>query len=219
MCRFLIVKSQKAFNPNRFLEDFANMAEKSRTVENDKQEDGWGVAWHQEGAWKIKKYLKPIWKNRELFKEIKNTKLLVVHARSSSFESHKDNLEFNQPFIEGPLAFVFNGMVIGVAFEKKIDGKIGAQKIFNLIRESGKSDLEESLLSIHHLMKNSSRKIKGLNIGLATGNRIAALCAYGQDKKYFTLHHHNSNDLSIIASEPVGDFDFEPMKDGQVKVF
>lgn len=219
MCRFLIVKSRETFDPNKFLEDFADMAEKSCTIENDKQEDGWGVAWREVGAWKTKKYLKPIWESRENFGEVKSTKLLMVHVRSASFESHKDDLEFNQPFIDGSLAFVFNGMLIGVSLEKKVEGKIGSQKIFNLIRESKKSDLEGSLLSIHHLLKNSSRKIKGLNIGLATEGEIAALCSYGQDKEYFTLHCYNSEDLNIIASEPVGDFDFKPMKNGQVKVF
>ncbi len=219
MCRFLIIKSENVFNPQKYLEDFTDMAQKSRTPEKDKQEDGWGVTWRLKGDWQSKKNLKPIWECRKSFGDIKSAKLLMVHARSASFEIHKRNLEFNQPFTDGELAFVFNGLVKGVKLEREVEGKIGAKKIFNLVRELKNNDLKQSLLTIHDLLENSSRKIKGLNIGLATENKIAALCAYGQNRNYFTLYHYNKDGLSVIASEPVGNHSFKTMKNNQVQVY
>ena len=38
------------------------------------------------------------------------TTRMLIHARSASFEKDKDNIDFNQPFLNSEYAFVFNGL-------------------------------------------------------------------------------------------------------------
>ena len=135
MCRFLLVKFKNKTSPADVLNSFAKMSEQSRTLDGDWQGDGWGVSWKDDkGEWQTTKSLSPIWMDKGVFPEIPPTSMLAVHARSASFPSQKGIIEFNQPFVEGGMAFVINGFLRGVNL-KNINGTIGAQKIWNLLKE------------------------------------------------------------------------------------
>ncbi|MBI3954995.1 hypothetical protein HY338_01010, partial [Candidatus Gottesmanbacteria bacterium] len=44
MCRFLLVRSKIKIKPEKLLQDFAGMCQKSRAPDGDWQGDGWGIA-------------------------------------------------------------------------------------------------------------------------------------------------------------------------------
>src|SRR3989338_688548 len=106
MCRFLLVKSKKPINPQRLLKSFALMAKKSKAYDGDWQGDGWGIAWMVNKKWNIIKSLYPIWKDEHKFFDFPSTTIFAVHARSASFPQHKNNLEYNQHFINDSTVFV-----------------------------------------------------------------------------------------------------------------
>src|SRR3989344_4992469 len=134
MCRFLLVKSKKLIKPQKLLLQFAQMAKKSRALDGDWQGDGWGVAYKNQ-KWEIHKSLNPIWQDENTFNKFPKTDLFLVHARSASFPKDRGVIEFNQPFIYKNYAFVFNGLLRGVRLPMKVSGRIGAEKIWFLLKK------------------------------------------------------------------------------------
>ncbi len=215
MCRFLLVKSKKTIDPVPFLRDFADMAKKSKAFDGDWQGDGWGVSWLDDKGWNRYRSLKPVWQDTAAFDRIHSTKLLMVHARSASFPQHKHNIEFNQPYIENPYSFVFNGFLMGVRLS--LPGKIGAEKIWNylktlLLKKNPVDALEKTGL----LLKKNSRTVQALNIGLSDGKHLYALNYFTKHPQYYRLHRHKDSNLSVICSEPLELIELSPTESGTI---
>lgn len=221
MCRFLIVKSKKKIKPAELLKFFSFACQKSIAPDGELQKDGYGIAWQQnDGAWKLKKSLTPIWKEQDRFRNIPESYLFVAHARSAGFSKDKDNIEYNQPFISGKLCFVFNGMIRKISLHLPLKGVIGSQKLFSLIKlQIKKHTLDFTLNEVNKLILDKAEKVEGMNIGLIDNNNISILCQYLNNKKYFTLHYFENNQLTIISSEQFANYRWKNFKNGEIKKF
>lgn len=213
-----MASSDQTFNPQKLLEDFSNMCKKSIAPNGDRQEDGWGAAWLDEkDNWQTIKSLSPIWDDREKFSSVPPVKTLVAHARSATFPGEKGILGYNQPYVDGKYCFVFNGSLKGVKLEKPVPGKIGAQKIWFLLREKLKEDsVSNSLQYIKEYLEKNSAEITALNIGIATKNSLTALCKFKTNPDYYTLHY-SSNKIKIICSEKLNDNSFLQIPNNKIK--
>lgn len=204
MCRLLLVQFETPEKPMNILARFARMAKKNKAPDGDWQGDGWGVAWlGEQNQWQVQKSLEPIWKEAGGFTAFPRTRTFVAHARSASFPQHKGIIEFNQPYIFGKYAFVFNGLLKGVTLSNA-SGKIGAEKIWHLLQLELKNNTPQKALETtkRQLLKNS-KKIIALNIGLATPKNIYSLNYFTKNPEYYTLHHWQENSAVIICSEPL----------------
>ncbi|MDP4011559.1 MAG: class II glutamine amidotransferase [Candidatus Roizmanbacteria bacterium] len=217
MCRFLLAKSREKQDPTQLLESFADMAQKSKAYDGDWQGDGWGASWWNGRSWEQYVSLKPVWEDREFFSFIPETSLLCIHARSASFERHKNTIEFNQPYIQGRYAFVFNGLLKGVTLPHPLSGTIGAQKIWSLLQIYLKKYSPENALkrTVTDLNKHS-RFIQALNIGLSDGKNIYAYTQYATHPQYYHLGHSTSKETTIVVSEQIEGYEFEAIKQSQV---
>jgi len=229
MCRFLLLKSKKAVSPKQFLVEFSEMAEKSKAFDGDWQGDGWGFSWlDKKSSWKLYRSLKPVWKDRSTFSSFPKTLFFAIHARSASFPQHKGNIEFNQPYVNNPAIFVFNGYLKGVSLS--IPGKIGAEKIWYLLRKTlkeyrprgdrplGEKPIE-ALEQVKNLLKKNTKQIQALNIGYSDGEKIYALSYYTNHPEYYQLRYVKNHDLSLIVSEPMGDYKFHETSPGSILSF
>src|SRR6202142_539068 len=125
MCRFLIAKSNKSFDPQPFVTAFTDMAKKSKALDGDWQGDGWGASYlNEKDEWKTYHSLQPVWNDAQRLTINNRTTQLVLHARSASFPSQKGFLEYNQPYTKENLSFVFNGLLRGVTFPSPLPGTI-----------------------------------------------------------------------------------------------
>ncbi len=220
MCRFLIVSSKYIINPVDILNGFATACEKSIAPDGERQGDGFGVSFKNSGKWNIRRSVKPIWEEREILNEIPRTKLLMAHARSATFSLGKDNLDYNQPFTYGQLGFVFNGTIKKMKTALKLDGEIGSQKLFSLIKLFLKNNPTLNVLEkVRDFVSAKAESIDGMNIGLVDKKNISALCQYAGNDEYFTLHFFENNELLIISSEKFGNFDWLDMQKAEVKNF
>ena len=220
MCRFLIVKSKNKLNPAELLRSFALACQKSIAPDGELQKDGYGIAWHNGKTWQLKKSLAPIWEEEDFFEQIPETNLFVAHARSAGFSKDKDDLEYNQPFIDGSLCFVFNGMIRKISLNLPLPGKIGSQKLFSLLKLKSKdSKIENTLEEVKNLILKKSEKVEAMNIGMIKDNKIYVLCQYLDNKKYFSLHYYKSKELTLISSENFGSYSWTVMKKGEIKSF
>lgn len=218
MCRFALIKQNK-FQKTNLLNKFVDFAERSRTLDGDRQGDGMGISYLDEKEnWITKKSLKPIWKERKLLGNIPASRIYLVHARSASFAKQKGDIEFNQPFTSRKYAYVFNGFLSGVKIKEKLPGTIGAQKIWHLMQKYlDSNDPLSALNEVKAYILPHTRELLGMNIGLCDGENIYATCNYNEDRtnqKYYQLHHKSTSDTHIISSDPVTN-NMHVLKNGQ----
>ena len=210
MCRFLLAKSKQPISPKKILGSFAKMAEKSKAYDGDWQGDGWGFSWLENNKWQEYRSLKPIWKDVKQFSKFPQSNIFSVHARSASFSEHKNNIEYNQPYINESYSYVFNGLLRGVTLS--LPGDIGAQKIWFLLNDYlNKMNLTQALSKTADILKKNSRNIQALNIGVAGKNTISAYCHYTEHPNYYSLQYSDNSDVKIICSEVIDGFNFRPL--------
>ncbi len=221
MCRFLMIKSKKPAQIMSILGDFAQMCKENI----EWQGDGWGVAWKEEGAaqralpggWKIEKSLKPIWEDINRFNDIPASTLTIIHARGASFPSQKGDIGYNQPYADDNLCFVFNGELYGVSINA--EGKIGAQKIFSLVKKNlDKDNPKQTLTKIQDLLIKNSKGILGLNIGYVLNNAFFISCYFGDDSKkdYYTVRYFKDGSQTIVCSEKISNYPWRSMEKGEI---
>jgi len=210
VCRFLIARFPEPTDPRAILEDFARLCRESRSPDGDRQSDGWGAAWRGGGGfWTTVKSIHPIWTDRESWGAIPPMRVLAVHARSASFPQHRENLAFNQPYLRGDLAFVFNGLIRGVSLPRAIPGRIGAQKLWHLLRGLLRDQTpEDALTRLNDLLQRRSREIPALNLGLCDGDRLVAFSRFARYPEYYRLYAASDADAAIVASQPLPGFRF-----------
>ncbi len=208
MCRFLMMRSERTFRPAGLLEKFADMSSFSRAPDGDRQADGWGVAWLDgQGAWNLRKSPNPIWTEKSAFSEIPDCQILAAHVRSASFAEHKGDAEFNQPFLAGPYAFVFNGLVRGVLFPFPVEGRIGSQKIWSLLHQSiNNGGPAAGMAALVRQLEFVAREIQALNLGLFDGRRFFVYCRQAEAGPYYVLKIHQTPSLTLICSESLEGF-------------
>lgn len=204
MCRLLVAHFQEATDPRTLLTAFVKMAEASKSLDGDWQGDGWGAAWlTANNTWNTYSSLAPVWQDQAAFAQIPSTRSLAVHARSASFPEHKGVLAFNQPYVAGPYAFTFNGLVKGVSLPP-IPGRIGAEKIWHLLQqELLQAPPDVALERLRQLLLTHAKEVIALNIGLATPDGIFALNQFSRHPEYYTLQHAKTASMELICSEPL----------------
>lgn len=216
----MLFKSKRAIKPKVLLNKFADMAKKSKTFDGDWQGDGWGYSFLDENNnWQCKLSLLPVWEDKKEFLTIPKTRIFLVHARSASFPEEKGIIAYNQPYIVDKYSFVFNGFLKGVALPFHVEGKIGAQKIWNILKNYlSENSVSNSLLKTKTLLVKNSKRIQALNIGVSDKDNIYCLTFYSQNPSYYALRYYNSPSLKIICSEQLKGYETRRVGRGQVKV-
>ncbi len=202
-----MMRGEQPFAAMPVLESFRERCRDSREY----QGHGWGAAWRSSGAWSRYRSLTPIWDDDpELPAEVD---FLVVHARSA-FRDEGIDIENNMPFYRGERVFVFNGELQGVRL--RVPGRIGAEKIFNLIEGRDEGDLDAAVAAADSLLVSKSERVRAMNLALTDGDRIYASCRFTESPDYFTLHYREGA-LAAVCSERL-DNSFEPMASGERRV-
>src|SRR5512139_2318642 len=212
MCRFLMIQSVVPLSPERFLEPFAELSERSPAPDGDPQADGWGISWiDAANRWNVRKFPDPIWESAAHFGEFFESRCFCLHARSASSPEFKNAVEFNQPFIDNRCAFVFNGFVEGISLPYPVPGRIGSQKIWELLRfRLANTGGIESLRDVRDLLNRRSRRVQALNIGLSDGEYLYGLCKYADHEDYYRMRVYITPELRMVCSGPLKGFDFLP---------
>jgi predicted glutamine amidotransferase len=213
MCRFLLLASREPYDVRQIALQFAEVCRHSTSPEGDRQEDGWGVAWwHECEGWQRHRSLAPIWTETQVMYHLPRTCHMVVHARSASFARHKGQMAYNQPYTWNTYAFVFNGRIKGVRLPRRIPGKIGAQKLWHLVREQLRQQVppEQALAGVYTSLKQHSREIQACNMGLSNGQDIVSYNGNPSGASYYQLHYVQQEGLKLISSEAFGTWAWRP---------
>jgi predicted glutamine amidotransferase len=193
MCRLLFVRSGIPFDTAAHLEPFAQVSKNSREY----QGHGWGCSWLAGDGWKTYRNVRPVWEDD--FPPSGKTTLLLAHARSA-FRDEGIAVDNNMPFTDGKTVFIFNGELHGV--RRRIEGRIGAEKVYNLVRQYDRGDLPGAIRLAVTVLEKQSQYIRAMNFFISNGRRTWASSLFSEDPEYFTLHRRDEKGLSVVCSEP-----------------
>ncbi len=209
MCRLLAVHASRPFPIGPHLEAFAEIARGSREY----QGHGWGCARFVGGEWRIYRDIRPVWEDdrRGGFGE---TTLLLAHARSA-FRNEGIRVENNMPFRNGRRVFLFNGELQGVRIREQ--GRIGAEKIFNYVQRFDRGDMHQALERGLSIIEKRTRRVRALNVILATPDRVHVSCRFAEDPDYFQMWERAVDGVRIVCSDPYpGATGWMPLGNGAV---
>jgi len=193
MCRLLAVHDRRPFDIGSHVRQLAAVARNSREY----QGDGWGCAWLQDGQWRLYRNLRPVWEDDP--DRFGRTTLLLAHARSA-FRNEGIDVRNNMPFLTGREAFIFNGEMRGVRI--RAEGRIGAEKLFGLLRRFNGSGEPCGLVKALEIVKRRTRYIRAMNFILARPQALYVHACFHEDPEYFTLHKKEAGTQYVICSEP-----------------
>ncbi len=201
MCRLLAIKAERTFQISKYLKKFAVIAKSSKEF----QGHGWGCAYlNKKGVWKYYKNIKSIWEDD--FRQFPEATMLIAHARSA-FQDKGIIVKNNMPFYDKKFIFIFNGELRGVKIKAR--GRIGAEKIFNYIKQSNMDGKKSANGGIEEMIKKRLAQIqkrtgyvRALNIIIVEKetNNIYATNIYNEDPDYFQMYWKKSNEMEIICS-------------------
>ncbi|MBT4823938.1 hypothetical protein HN695_01055 [Candidatus Woesearchaeota archaeon] len=197
MCRLLLVRTENEFKISKHLSSFADISKNSKEF----QGHGWGCSYLNNGKWNTYRNIQPIWEDN--LEQFNTTNLLIGHARSA-FKDEGIVIENNMPFEDDKYIFIFNGELHGVKLN--VEGRIGAEKIFNFIRrmeQGSAANMLEALQKSVEIIKNRSRYIKSMNIIIVDKetNNIYLSTMFNEDEDYFTMHYKENENGIIICSD------------------
>jgi glutamine amidotransferase len=194
-----------------YLEPFARVAQQS----NEYQGHGWGVAYRVEGgSWVYYKNIKPIWEDD--LQQFPASDMLIAHARSA-FRDEGIVVENNMPFYDERAIFIFNGELQGVRLRE--EGRIGAEKIFNVIKRFDRGDLGVALQKATALIQKRTRYVRAMNIIVTDHQQFYVSSAYAERPAYFQMAVKHDPAL-VICSDPFpGESGWETIPNQSFRVF
>ena len=197
MCRLLAVRARDPLALADVLAPFAAMSRASKEF----QGDGWGVAWWTGAAWDRYRSVRPIWDDD--LTRFGAHRVFVAHARSA-FRNEGIDEANNMPFLAGADAFIFNGELRGVRIAE--EGRIGAEKLFNLFRRMGPSSPDEWNRAAA-VVASRTRYVRAMNFVFARPDALTALSVFNEDPDYFTMRLRRDARGAMVCSEPLDGFD------------
>jgi glutamine amidotransferase len=126
---------------------------------------------------------------------------MVVHARSA-FRNEGVVVENNMPFVDGDLAFAFNGELRGVRLSTP--GATGAWRLFHLLgrfQAGAAGDGARALRRLDALIAERAEYVRALNIVSSDGERVWVHGRFSEDPDYFTLHRAEGGGVTLVSSE------------------
>jgi glutamine amidotransferase len=141
----------------------------------------------------------------------------VAHARSASLDC-AIVLEYNQPFHDDKYVYAFNGGLRGVAL--KAEGRIGAEKIFNLIKRLDKGDMVDAMRLALKIIDKRTKYIRAINIIIADKDNTYLATMFNEDAGYFQMRHRQEGSTVMLCSQPYpGESGWTTIPSGTVKAF
>jgi predicted glutamine amidotransferase len=197
MCRILALQGDEPVAPLPWIEAFAERCRASREY----QGDGWGVAWRENDAWVRYRSVQPIWD--DLPATLPSSRVILVHARSA-FRNEGVTVENNMPFIEGDLAFAFNGELRGVRLA--VPGETGAARllhVFKRFRAAAGGDGLAALARLDEVIASRTEYVRALNLVISDGDRIWINARHSEDPDYFTLYRAQVDVMPGVSARMV----------------
>jgi glutamine amidotransferase len=211
MCRLLAVRSPIPVSISPYLEQFARLARASKAY----QGHGWGIAYRNTAQqWVHYKNIQPIWEDD--MGRFPSSTLFLAHARNA-YRHEGIMVENNMPFYDEDSVFIFNGELQGVRITE--DGRIGAEKLFRVIKRFYRGDLGTALRQGTAFIHKRTRIIRAMNIIMTDAQQLYVSSFYTAASTYFQMAVKRG-DAVIICSEPfAGETGWQTLPNDSLHIF
>jgi glutamine amidotransferase len=211
MCRLLVIRNARPFDAAEHLHGLAGVARESKEY----QGHGWGCALLDEKkGWMLYRSLTPIWEDD--LSHFGRTRFLIAHARSA-YRNEGICVENNMPYFDGEHVFIFNGELQGVRIREQ--GRIGAEKIFNVIKRFHTGDMESAVRRAFGVIQKRTRFIRAMNLAICDRKQACIGSVFNDDPEYFTMYLRQTAGGFAMCSQPYGDAaDWEPIPNHTIRV-
>lgn len=225
MCRMLGIKNFDYKKHKNIIQNFFLLAEKGKVPPKNPKghQDGWGIGWYENGVPKVLKSAKSVVEEKEKFlkqiKEIKETRILIIHFRKSAWKN-TNSKKNSHPFKDDKTKIIFahNGTIKTY------------QNLFKYINNKNLSCLDSE--TYFWLLINNYKKINNLKDAFfETVNEIktecdflSLTCIFSDGKNlycfrkftklpnYYTLYITKKDKSIIICSEKIDDSKWKLIK-------
>lgn len=211
MCRILFAKETGIFNINKYLLPFSQMCKRSKEY----QGHGWGFSYLNNNVWETEKGIGPIWES--VFPKNIFTTRLVVHARSA-FEDKGITIENNMPFGNNEAVYVFNGELRKIKLN--VEGRIGAEKIFNFIKKLKKGSYAGTIDRAAKIITKRTEYVRAMNFIISEPEQTYIYSDFNEDPDYFTLRQLIEDDKILVCSQELIEFGnlWEPIPTKEIRI-
>ena len=214
MCRVLGITAFDLAKHRDIVLRFCELARSGVVMAEDPpgHEDGWGLAFYQQGALVVHKSGKSLLQETDKVIRIlgaaKTSPVMILHLRKSAWAS-TSSTRHAHPFHLGNTVFFHNGVVYDY------QGLIPATGLPGL-----EADARDTEVFFHHFMNGDPRELdrafldtvsvirqqhsySALNCLFSDGRKLYAYRDYAREPNYYSLYKANSDDSWLIASEPL----------------
>ena len=143
------------------------------------------------------------------------TTLLIAHARQASSGYREMTAAQAHPFVEDGIYLAHNG-TIRDADSLKGGKATDSEKLLHWLASHWQP---RNLLGMKDTLKKLLTRVEdysAINLFITEGNHLYAFCCYMQEPEHYTLHYHQTNKQVIVASEPLDDGWWQPLRNGEL---
>ena len=216
MCRVLGITNFDYVKHREIVARFCELARSGVVMAEDPpgHEDGWGVAFYQEGRLVVHKsgvnLLEETDKIIAILSAAKTSPAMILHLRKSAW-ANTSNTRHAHPFHLGNTVFFHNGVVYdyqGLLTDINISG-LGTdardtEVFFYHVMSSELRDLGQAFLGTAALIKQK-HKFSALNCLFSDGVKLFAYRDYAREPDYYSLYKACAENSWFISSEPLDD--------------
>jgi len=227
MCRLLGVTNFEYSRHENLVEGFCELARSGNVMTGDPpgHNDGWGLAFYQEGELVVHKSGGNLLDERDQVVKILSgagrSPVMILHLRKSAWND-SSSTRHAHPFHYGNVVFAHNGTVYdyqGLLPDITIPG-LGADALdtevfFYHFISSRVPDLGQAFLETVSTIKQNFR-YSGLNCLFSDGAKLFAYRDYSKEPDYYSLYKAHSGRSSIVSSQPLDEgIQWEMMHKGE----
>lgn len=227
MCRLFGVTNFEYSSHHHLVENFCELARSGTVMAGDPpgHEDGWGMAYYEDGRSIIAKSGGNLLNERdrviEILQRVVRTPVLILHLRKSAWKDTSCTRHAH-PFHHDKVVFAHNGTVYDY------------EKLLPDIRISGLGeDALDTEVFFYHFMTGRSRglgrafldtvstikkrcRFSALNCLFSDGTKLFAYRDFSKEPEYYTLYKACSDSSYLVSSQPLDEkLAWEPMGKGE----
>ncbi len=214
MCRVLGITNFDYAEHGQIVTRFCELARSGVVMAEDPpgHEDGWGLAFYQEGQLVVHKsgvnLLEETDKLIEILSTAQSSPLMILHLRKSAW-ADTSTTRHAHPFYRGNTVFFHNGVVYeyqsllpGITLPGLAADARDTEVLFYHVMSGKAQNLGQNFLDSAALIQQNY-KFSALNCLFSDGVKLFAYRDYAKEPDYYSLYKAKAGNSCFISSEPI----------------
>jgi len=214
MCRLLGITNFNYLKHQKIINNFCDLARTGTVLAGDSpgHEDGWGLAFYDNGKLVVHKSGLNILDEQEPFLDILekagDSPIMILHLRKSAWSNttstrHAHPFDYeNRVFAHNGTVYDYKGLLKDITIPGLREDALDTEVFFLHFLSSDVADLGSAFLKTVALIKNT-HSYSALNCLFSDGEKMYAYRDFSKEPDYYSLFKTQSENSVIIASQPL----------------